>query len=100
MSRLGKILLLVCLLDLAVTLPLITFGIAVEANPFLNYYFTKWGATGLVVSKMWLVLIPIFVLEIGQRACPYARKHISLYYKMVIWSYATGWTGANLVQLT
>lgn len=98
MSKFGKVLMLVCFLDLAITLFLITFGIAVEANPLLRYYFKEWGALGLTVSKVWLVLIPIFVLEAGSRACPSAKAHIVHYYKIVIGSYVTLFVSGNLIQ--
>ncbi|PIQ66424.1 MAG: hypothetical protein COV96_01400 [Candidatus Zambryskibacteria bacterium CG11_big_fil_rev_8_21_14_0_20_42_18] len=98
MSKLGKVLMLVCLLDLGITLALVTMGIAVEANPLLNYYLEKWGSAGLVISKMWFVLIPIFVLEAGPRVCPSARIHIVRYYNFVIWAYMTLFVSGNLIQ--
>ncbi len=97
MSKFGKVLLLICLVDLAMTLLLITSGIAGEANPLLSYYFMNWGATGLVVSKMWLVLIPLFVLEAGQRTCPYAKARIVYYYKIAIGSYVILFASGNLI---
>lgn len=98
MSRLGRVLLMVCLLDLATTLWLIGFFNAGEANPILNYYLIEWGSLGLVASKMWLVLIPLFVLEVGSRYCPYAGKRIRFYYGSVITLYITVFFGASLFQ--
>lgn len=99
MSRLGKLLLLVCLLDLAATLWLIHFANASEMNPILNYYLKEWGTIGLIGSKMWLVLMPLFVIETGTRHCPYARRRSGLYYGSVIGLYVLLFTGANVFQL-
>jgi hypothetical protein len=63
MSRLGMVLAGICLFDLAGTMLGIHFGYVREANPTLHYYFEYWGLLGLVFSKMFLTVIPIFVLE-------------------------------------
>ncbi len=87
MSRFGVILLSVCLLDLTGTALGIHFGYFEEANPMLNYFLERWGLFGLIISKMFFVLIPLLVLEIAPRFDSIVQRRIGIYYKVVIYAY-------------
>ena len=66
----------VCIIDLAITVIGIEAGIfSGERNPILNIFFTAFGITGLICSKLFLTIVPIAVLAaLYERYDTYRRK--------------------------
>ena len=63
MSKYGKILLFICLLDLISTVMLIgLFGFG-ELNPLMNYFLINHGIIGMSIAKLFFTIIPIGFLE-------------------------------------
>ncbi|HEY0868630.1 MAG TPA: DUF5658 family protein [Fimbriimonas sp.] len=52
----------ICLIDTAITVVLVTSGVAVEANPLLNWSF-RYGAAMFVAAKTFWFLPPLLVIE-------------------------------------
>jgi len=87
MSNEGVVLAGICLSDLAGTMLGIHFGYMKEANPTLHYYFEQWGLLGLVFSKMFLTIVPIFVLEAFIKSRLINAKRMQVLYQAAIFGY-------------
>ena len=97
-NRLGLALLIICLLDLTGTALGIHFFDLWEANPMLRYFFAKWGLSGLILSKLFFVVVPILILEIISKYDPGARRRIRTCYKFLIFAYLLIFAAGNLFQ--
>ena len=101
MSKLGIVLLVICILDLSGTVAGIHSGYFVgEVNPILDYFLFRWGLIGFITAKMILfVLFPILILEIAPKFNPIAKQRIKIYYKAVILIYLLVLGGSVIFQL-
>ncbi len=99
MNRLGLTLLIICLLDLIGTALGIHFFGLWEANPTLRYFFVKWNLSGLILYKLFWVVVPILILEIIRKYDPGARRRIRTCYKFLIFAYLLIFAAGNLFQL-
>lgn len=68
-TRESQVLILICLLDLASTLVLLSQGQAREGNPLMQFYL-HIGVWAFVCIKLALVILPIFVAEWSMRYRP------------------------------
>ena len=65
----SQVLVLICLVDLASTLTLLSQGHALEGNPLMSFYL-RFGVWTFVLMKLALVFLPIFVAEWSMRYRP------------------------------
>lgn len=65
--------LLVCVIDLVLTLVLIEHGLAEEGNPLMRFYL-GYGVWAFVLAKSVLVLAPVVILEWGRLYRPRTVK--------------------------
>lgn len=61
-TRESQIIAVICLVDLAVTLALLTNTDVREGNPLMGFYL-QWGVSAFVIAKLCLLFLPIFVAE-------------------------------------
>lgn len=61
-TRESQIIVAICLVDLAVTLALLSSSTAREGNPLMNFYL-EFGVGAFVIAKLCLLFLPIFVAE-------------------------------------
>lgn len=69
------VLLAVCLIDLVLTLWLVSTHCASEGNPLMAFYLRQGWET-LVIVKLLLVLLPLFIAEWGRIYRPKFVRHI------------------------
>ena len=65
----SMILIAIGLIDLAITLHVVTWRYAVEGNPLMAYYL-KMGIGAFVVVKLILLLLPVFIAEFSKHYKP------------------------------
>ena len=100
MSRCGFIMLSICISDIMITVAGLHLGyFSKEINPILAYYFINWGFVGLIVLKIFLVAMPIFLIETMLRFYPGLLRKINLYYRVAIFLYVAFFTVDILLQL-
>lgn len=101
MSKYGIALLAICFFDLSGTvLGMKLFpGLVLEANPTLNSALEMWGWSGFVLTKMFLVLCPIALLEYSLRQTPAFKSSAVAAYKFTIWAYILILFGSCLYQV-
>lgn len=88
MSKYGKILLCICLLDLFLTVTGLQLGLIGEENGLLLRVLDIWGVEALVVAKVLLTIPGIFLCELAlRRPSSRYRFPIKAYYKFAIWGY-------------
>lgn len=61
-TRESQIITLICLVDLAVTLVLLSSSRADEGNPLMNFYL-QFGTAAFILAKLCLLFLPIFIAE-------------------------------------
>lgn len=87
MSKYGKILSLICFLDLSLTCLMIKLGIVTEANPILRHAYDTGGLVLLSFIKITINFFCVFLIEIAYHKKMIARKKIINYYKFTIIAY-------------
>ncbi len=74
-TRESKIIIGICLIDLAVTLVLLRGANVAEGNPLMNYYLQR-GVGAFVVAKLCLLFLPIFIAEWCRQYSPVFVKRM------------------------
>lgn len=69
------ILLAICLIDLMLTIWLVSTRRATEGNPLMAFYLKK-GWDSLIIAKTLLVVLPLFIAEWGRIHRPIFVKHV------------------------
>lgn len=92
-----------CLFDLVSTVLLLRAGIAVEANPLLDFYIRAGGIAAFVAAKALLTIGPLFALELLRRRRPrLVRSVLRLGIALYLITYGLGGmltnTRADVVQ--
>jgi hypothetical protein len=88
MSKYGKVLLCVCLLDLLVTTVGIQLGYMGESNGMLHWVLVRRGIVGLVLIKIAIFTLPgICFIEAVLRFKRADERRVNVFYKIGIWSY-------------
>lgn len=75
-TRESQIIVVICLLDLIVTLALITSPDVQEGNPLMNFYL-QFGVAAFVIAKLCLLFAPIFIAE-------YCRQYKPLFVRRML----------------
>ncbi len=87
-TRESKILSVICLVDLAVTLALLSTSSVQEGNPLMNFYL-QWGVGAFIIVKLCLLILPIFVAEwCGQYRPKFVRKMLRFAIAAYVGTYA------------
>jgi hypothetical protein len=85
-----------CLFDLAATVLLIRSGLAVEANPLLDFYIKNGGMIAFIGAKLLLTLGPLFALEVLRRNRPqFVRLTLRLGIVLYLLAYGIGGVFTN-----
>ncbi len=88
MSKYGKVLLCVCLLDLLVTTVGIQLGYMGESNGILHWVLARRGIVGLVAMKIAICTLPgLCFIEAMVRFKRVDERRANIFYKIGIWSY-------------
>lgn len=61
-TRESQVIVVICLVDLVVTLALLSTPHVQEGNPLMKYYLNQ-GVAAFVIAKLCLLFLPIFVAE-------------------------------------
>ncbi len=61
-TRESQIIVAICLVDLVVTLALLSTATAREGNPLMDFYL-QFGVGAFVLAKLCLLFLPIFIAE-------------------------------------
>lgn len=78
LTRESQIIVGICLLDLVVTLALLSSSMASEGNPLMNFYL-KFGVGAFVAAKLCLLFAPIFIAEYCRQFRPkFVRRCLRL----------------------
>jgi len=89
-SKYGKIVLLIALVDLLTTVILISLGMAEEAQPMLKWCFNQGGTVFFVIVKMFVfIFIPVFFGELALKKSWARPKIVNAAYIFVIVGYLT-----------
>ena len=69
LTRESKVLIAICVLDLASTLLFLRHSGALEGNPLMSFYL-KYGVGTFVIVKLALIILPVFVAEWSRQYRP------------------------------
>ncbi|MBU2633445.1 hypothetical protein KJ751_03000 [Patescibacteria group bacterium] len=86
-SKFGVILLGICFFDLGATSLGIHFGYLDEMNPLLDYYLVQFGLWGLILSKIFLSVVPVFVIETVNKIGLITKWQLKIYCSIAIFIY-------------
>lgn len=96
-SKYGKIVLFITLLDLLTTLIFINAGIGGEANLLLKLCFDKGGDIFFTVVKMLSVGVPVFFAELALKKSWVRPKIVNICYVVVIIGYLTYYIAGTVI---
>ncbi|MDD5626824.1 MAG: DUF5658 family protein [Patescibacteria group bacterium] len=96
-SKYGKIVLLIGLVDLLTTVIGITTGVCEETNPILKWSLAQGGVTLFAAVKMFIFLfIPVFIAELALKRSWARPKVISTCYVVVAIAYSVYYIAATI----
>ena len=97
LARETRILLVICAVDIALTVWLVTTRRGTEGNPIMSYYLhSGWGA--LLSAKLVLVAMPIFIAEWALRYRPrFVRRALQFAIVVYLAAYAVAFVNGAVM---
>jgi hypothetical protein len=83
LTRESKVLIAICMLDLASTLLLLRHHGALEGNPLMSFYL-RYGVGTFVMMKLTLIILPVFIAEWSRQ---YRPQFVRFMLRMAIATY-------------